>query len=117
MEWRVRGDRRRAADRRYLAGRPEVAQDDRPRREALGVVRDRRDVLVASRQPGAAEPLGVRDRAALPQVVLDRVGIRGPHWLEVGEVGRPVADRAGDDLATGTDYLALAYSLGVAGEA
>ena len=107
---RVGGDRRRAADRRQLAGRPEVAQDDRPRREAVGVVRDRRDVFVAGRQPGAAEPLGVGDRAALPQVVLDRVGIGGPLRLEVGEVGRPVADRAGDDLVAGAGFLVLAGS-------
>ena len=115
VERRVGGDRRRAADRRQLAGRPEVAHDDRPRGEAFGVVGDRRDVLVAGRQPCAAEPLGVGDRAALPQVVLDRVGIGGPLRLEVGEVGRPVGDRAGDDLAAGAEWLVFAASPGSPG--
>ena len=105
VERRVGGDRRRAADRGHLGRRPEVAHDDRPRGEALGVVGDRRDVLVPGRQPSAAEPLGVRDRAALPQVVLDRIGVGGPLRLQVGEVGRPVGDRPGDDLAADAELL------------
>ncbi len=101
VERGVGGDRRRAAGRRQVARRPEVARDDRPGGKAPGVVRDGLDVRVAGGQPGAAEPLRVRDRAALSQVVLDRVGIGGPPGIEVGEVGRPVADRAGNDLAAG----------------
>src|SRR6202041_3230964 len=73
-----------------------------PRGEPLGVVRNRRDVLVAGRQPYAAEALGVRHRAALPQVVLDRERVGGPLGVGVGEVGRPVGDGAGDDLAQGS---------------
>ena len=65
------------------------------------------DVLITCRQPGAAKPLGVRDRAALPQVVLDRVRISGPFGIKVGEVSRPVGDRAGDDLAAGAGGLPL----------
>ena len=68
VEGRVGGDRRRAAGGRQFPRRPEVAHDDRPRREALGVVGDRRDVLIARRQPSATEPLGVRDRASLQAV-------------------------------------------------
>src|SRR5215831_6620028 len=107
MERRVGGDRWRAADRRQLARRPEVAQDDGPRGEALGVVGDRGDVLVARRQPGTAEPLGVRDRATPPQVVLDRVGIGGPLRVEVGKVARPVRYRADDALADRAEELFL----------
>ena len=76
----------------------------------LGVVGDFRDVLVTCRQPGAAKPLGVRDRAALSQVVLDRIRVGGPFRIQVGEVGRPVGDRAGDDLVEGADGLAVAPS-------
>jgi hypothetical protein len=70
---------------------------------------DRRDVLVTRLQPSAPEPVGVRDRAALPQVVLDRVGVGDPLRLEMREVGRPVADRAGDDHAARTDDLVFAF--------
>ena len=102
--------------RRQVPRRPEVARDDRPGGEALGVVRDGVDVLIARGQPGAAEPVRVRDRAALPQVVLDRVGVGGPCGIEVGEVGRPVADRAGYDLAAGAGGPAAAPAPAVFGE-
>ena len=42
--------------------------------EVLGVVGDHRHVVVTGRQPRTAEPVGVRDRAAFPQVVPDRDG-------------------------------------------
>src|SRR4029077_7081948 len=97
----ARGGGGSAADRGDVAGGAEVAHDDRPRGEPLGVVGDRRHVLVPGRQPPPAEPVGVRDRAALPQIVLDRIGVGGPLRLQVGEVGRPIVDRPGDDLAAG----------------
>ena len=93
VERRIRGDRRRAADRRYLARRPEVAHDDRSRGETLGVVRDRCDVLIARRQPSAAESLRAGDGAPLSQIVLDGVRIGGPLRFEMREVRRPVGDR------------------------
>ncbi len=115
VERRVGGDRRRAADRGEVERRPEVADDDRPRGEALGVVGDRGNVFVARRQPGAAEPLGVRDRAALPQVVLDRERVRGPLGVRVREVARPVGDGAGDHLAEGSRLLLVALPRGAPG--
>ena len=107
VEGRIGGDRRRAPDGRQLTRRPEVAQDDRPGGEALGVVGDRRDIFVPGGEPCAAEPRGVRDRAALPQVVLDPVGVSGPLGFQMREVGRPVRDRAGDDLVTHPDRRVL----------
>jgi hypothetical protein len=65
----------------------------------LHVMGDRRYILIASDQPAATEPVGVRDRTALPQVVLDRVGVVGPLRLRVREVCGPVRDRSRDDLA------------------
>ncbi len=114
---RIGGDRRRAAHRRQLAGRPEVAHDDRPRGEALGVVGDRRDVLVAGREPATAEAVGVRDGAALPQVVLDGVRVGRPFGFEVGEAGRPVGDRTGDDLIARAERRVRACLPEVLGEA
>src|ERR1700729_3105140 len=99
------------------AGGPEVAHDDRPRGEVVGVVGDRRHVLVAGRQPAAAEALGVRDRASLAQLVLDRVGIGRPLRLEVREVRRPVGDRPGDDLVAGAERLFPGRVAEVLGEA
>ncbi len=116
MKRRVGGDRRRAPDRRQVAGRPEVAHDDGPRREALGVVGDCGHVFVARRQPAAAKALSVRDRAASAQVVLDRVGISRPLGFQMREVSCPVAHRPGDDLAAGAERLLVTGVAEVAGE-
>jgi hypothetical protein len=94
VERRVRRDRRRDADRRgeVVGPGPHLAHHDRPRREVLGVVRDRGDAVVRHRQPRAAVPIGVRDGARRAQVVPDGVGVADPLGIGVVEVLRPVGD-------------------------
>src|ERR1700740_970710 len=79
-----------------IGGEPPIGADSRGGRKVLRMI-DRGGNRAVS-EASAAEPRGVRDRAALPQVILDPVGVGGPLRLEVREVGRPVRDRAGNDL-------------------
>src|SRR5262249_10939616 len=75
------------------------------------------DLLVPRRQPAAAEPAGVRDRAALPQVVLDQVRVGGPLGFEVREVGGPVRDRPRDDLVARAEGTVSGLIAGVSRKA
>ncbi len=77
---------------RSFVVRSQLVDDNRTRREVLGVVRNVGDVLVREGQPRAAVATGVRDRALLPELVPDRVGVGDPCGIGVVEVGRPVGD-------------------------
>ena len=74
---------------RLLAGTT-VVDDDGAAGEVLGVLGDRRHAGVGRGEPPAAVALGVRDRAALAQVLPDRVGVVHPLGVGVVPVGREV---------------------------
>ena len=63
------------------------------RGEVLGVVGDGADVLIAARKISAHEPLGMGDRAFLPQLVPDRIRIFTPARIEMVEVRFPIGRR------------------------
>ena len=91
MARRVGGDGRRAA---AADGRRVVAHDHLARGEMLGVVGDGADVVVAGRQVGAPEALGVGDRAlGGADAVPDRKRVLDPPGIEMVPVGQPIRDR------------------------
>src|SRR5207247_1999862 len=59
----------------------------------LGVVGNGANVFVAGREIHAQEPVGMRDRAALAQLVPDRIGVFDPARVEVVEIAFPIAHR------------------------
>ena len=95
VEGRVRRDRRGQPDRRgqVVGTWPLLADHDRAGGEMLGVVGHLGDQVVGHRQPRPAVPVAVRDRAALAQVLPDRVRVGHPGGVGVIEVGSPVLDR------------------------
>ena len=95
VEGRVRGDRRRDVDgggQVIRAGAP-LAGHHRAGGEVPGIVGDLADQVVGDRQPGPAVAAGARDRAALAQVLPDRVRVGGPRGVGVVEIGGPVLER------------------------
>ena len=92
---RVRADRRGQPDGRgqVVGAGPPLADHDRAGGEVLGVVGHLGHQLVRDRQPGPAVPVAVRHRAALAQVLPDRVGVGRPDGVDMIEVGGPVLDR------------------------
>jgi hypothetical protein len=94
VERGVRGDGRRDADRRrevQFRGAA-VADDDGSTGEVLRVLGDRGHAGVGRGEPTAAVALGVRHRAALAQVLPDRVGIGHPLGIGVIPLGGEVLD-------------------------
>src|SRR5205085_8068305 len=85
---RIGGDRRRRNARRRR-----LAYDDAAGGEILGVVGDRTHILVARGKIDAAEPLGVRNRTLVAQLLPDRIRVLDPARIEVVEVSGPVASR------------------------
>src|ERR1039458_3225184 len=59
----------------------------------LDVMGDGRDVVVPSREPVTASPLGVGDRAAGAKAIPDAEGIGDVAGVEDVEISRPVAHR------------------------
>ena len=83
--------------------RATVTDDDGATREVIGVLGDLRDAGVRRGEPGAAVAIGVGDRAALTQVLPDRIGVGDPLRIGVIEVGGEVLD----ERAVGHDYSSM----------
>ena len=83
--------------------RATVAHDDGATREVVGVLGDLGDAGVRRGEPGAAVAIGVGDRAALAEVLPDRIGIGDPLRIGVIEVGGEVLD----EWAVGHDYSSM----------
>src|SRR5205814_6776366 len=87
MRRRVGSDRRRRNERRAR-----FTDHDATRGKVLGVVRYGAHLLVPARKICAHEPVGMRDRAFLPKLIPDRIGVFDPPRIEMIEIGRPVGD-------------------------
>lgn len=59
----------------------------------LSVIGDRANVLIAQRKINTIEPIGVSDRARLPQLAPDRMGILSPVRIKMVEIIRSVGNR------------------------
>ena len=97
VQRRVRRDRREAVlQRRAVLGIVVVDRNDRDfeRAEMLDVMGDGRDVVVPSREPVTASPLGVGDRAAGAKAIPDAERIGDVPGVEDVEIGRPVVHRS-----------------------
>jgi DNA-binding CsgD family transcriptional regulator len=78
--------------RLWQADRARASQLVRSDGQVIARAVDLADQVVGDRQPGPAVAAGVRDRAALAQVLPDRVRVGGPRRVGVVEIGGPVPD-------------------------